>query len=46
MANRFEKLYIQCGKIDWQIILKNYIYNVAKNKGKSSEIHTNNYRQL
>ena len=35
----------------WQKIMenrfeKNYIYNVAKSLGKSSEIHTDNYRQL
>ena len=62
IANRFKRLYIQYGKIDWQIVLKkyiyidwqkilanlflDYIYNVAKDIGKSSEIHTDNYRQL
>ena len=42
----FQIIYIQYGKKMWKIFLKNYIYNVAKRYGKSSENHTDNYRQL
>lgn len=48
----FEILYIQCGKIYWQITFLDFIYNytyiyrLAKRCGKSFEIQTNNYRQL
>ena len=46
-VNRFERLYIQIGKISRQNALeKLYIYRLAKDNGKSSEIQTHNYRQL
>ena len=42
----FIYIYIQIGKRCWQIVLKIYIYKLAKLIGKSSENQTDNYRQL
>ena len=56
MAKRFERLYIEYsyiysvakdnGRVQLQLYICIYIYNVAKLIGKASENHTDNYRQL